>query len=258
MGGADKQLRTFDERDLVASPFACDVHTHTIASRHAYSTIGECVSVAAARGLELLGSCDHFSAMISATVDVRDYQCFINYHIWPEVWNGVRVLHGVEADIVDLEGNLFGFDLMLERGITGRKYKVPHTLKDMVWREIDYAIASIHDETFTREATIVETTEMYVGALEDPKVLILGHIGRAGVPFDLDEVLHLKNHAADRLVVHDLVRLADAAEAERAERLLLVVLTADRAFHLRHAQHLLLCHYSASSAVAAFCLRPQM
>ena len=29
----------------------------------------------------------------------------------------------------------------------------------------------------------------YVGALEDPKVLILGHTGRAGVPFELDAVL---------------------------------------------------------------------
>lgn len=30
---------------------------------------------------------------------------------------------------------------------------------------------------------------MYINALEHPKVFMLGHTGRAGVPFDIDEVL---------------------------------------------------------------------
>ena len=34
---------------------ACDIHTHTIFSRHAYSTIGENVAVCRERGMELLG-----------------------------------------------------------------------------------------------------------------------------------------------------------------------------------------------------------
>ena len=38
----------------------CDVHTHTLYSRHAYSTILENVAAAKEAGLELLGSTDHF------------------------------------------------------------------------------------------------------------------------------------------------------------------------------------------------------
>ena len=170
-------------------PFACDVHTHTIFSRHAYSTIGECVAAARAAGLELLGSTDHYSCMTSPTLHVRDYQYFINFDIWPRVWDGVQVLRGVEADIVDLDGNLFGWDHMLYEGITGRAFEHPHTLKEHVWRNIDYAIASIHDKTFADHATLSQTTEMYVRVLDDPKVFILGHVGRTGVPFDVDEVL---------------------------------------------------------------------
>ena len=56
---------------------ACDVHTHTIYSRHAYSTIGECVRAAAEAGLELLGSTDHFGAMLFPTNDARNFQHFI-------------------------------------------------------------------------------------------------------------------------------------------------------------------------------------
>lgn len=174
--------------------YGCDIHTHTIFSRHAYSTIGECVAAAKAAGLELLGSCDHFSCMISATSPdspayLRDYQHFINFAVWPREWDGVVVMRGAEADIVDLDGHMFGWDIALREGITARAFRTESTLKERVWQGIDYAIASIHNQSFTEGATLAQTTEMYVRALEDPKVLALGHPGRAGVPFDLDTVL---------------------------------------------------------------------
>lgn len=182
-------MKSYDSEHVSPARFACDVHTHTLASLHAYSTIGECVVAARAAGLELLGSTDHYSCMISPSLHVRDYQHFLNFDVWPEVWDGVRVLHGVEADIVDLQGRLFGWDRTLRDGITGKKFVREHTLKEDVWRNIDYAIASIHDDTFTVGASLAQTTGMYVRALEDPKVLILGHVGRANIPFDLDTVL---------------------------------------------------------------------
>ena len=172
----------------------CDVHTHTMFSRHAYSTIGECVAAAQTMGLELLGSTDHYSVMLTAVKPtapeyLREFQHFINFGVWPREWDGVTVLRGVEADIVDLKGNLFGWNIMLREGITGRMFEEAHSLKSHVWRNIDYAIASIHDATFAERANVARTTDMYVHVLEDPKVLMLGHLGRNGVPFDVDEVL---------------------------------------------------------------------
>ncbi|MEE1158789.1 MAG: phosphatase [Atopobiaceae bacterium] len=187
-------MHAYDSAQVATSPFGCDVHTHTLYSRHAYSTIAECVAAARLAGIELLGSTDHYSVMTSTTpIDcptyARDFQYFINFNIWPRIWDGVYVLHGVEADIVDLDGHLFGWDITLREGITVAAFRNASTLKKYVWRTIDYAIASIHNSDFTREATLTETTSMYIRALEDPKVLILGHPGRAGVPFDVDEVL---------------------------------------------------------------------
>ena len=172
---------------------ACDVHTHTIASRHAYSTIEENVRAAAEQRIELIGSTDHFSRMVATphdgAYDLRDYQHFINCDCWPRTWCGLRVLHGCEADIVDLDGNLFGYDQKLVEAIDGTPYEKPRTLADRVLSSCDYAIASVHESEFAKGATPAEVTRMYVRALDNPHVLALGHIVRSGLEFDLDEVL---------------------------------------------------------------------
>lgn len=209
------------EPQMSSPTFACDTHTHTIFSRHAYSTIGECVAAAKAAGLELLGSTDHYSAMISASspnnpMYLRDYQHFINFEVWPREWDGVYVLRGAEADIVDLEGHLFGWDIPMHKGITGRTFKRLMSLQEHVWRRIDYAIASIHNDDFTYDATLSQTTNMYVRALEDPKVLMLGHVGRAGVPFDVDTVLTAAKDLGKLIEIneHSFARHYDKARKE--------------------------------------------
>lgn len=167
----------------------CDIHTHTLCSRHAYSTIEENVRAAVEAGLEVLGSADHFASMISPALDLRDYQFFVNQGCWPREWHGVTLLRGAEADIVSLEGQLFGEDIVCTDNIVGRPYKQPRTLFECATSELDYVVASVHNDLFTQGASLAQTTQMYIGALEHKKVFMLGHIGRSGVPFDIDEVL---------------------------------------------------------------------
>lgn len=168
---------------------ACDIHTHTLFSRHAYSTIAENVAACRAAGVELLGSTDHFSSMLFPEQHVRNFQYFMNQGIWPREWDGVYVLRGAEADIVSLDGALFGQDVRCPESIVGKPYATERTLFDIVTANLDYLIASVHNGDFTKGAPIARTTGMYVKALEEPKVLVLGHTGRSGVPFDIDEVL---------------------------------------------------------------------
>ena len=174
----------------------CDTHTHTLYSRHAYSTIEENVNQASQMAVPLLGSTDHFSDMIYRPLsdpenlyDIRDFQYLMSTNIWPRSWKGVELLHGVEADIVDLEGNLFGHDIYLKNAFYGDTFETPKSLQDLVFDNCDYVIASVHKKDFAKGKTSVECTKAYLGALEQPKVLILGHIGRAGMPFDIDTVL---------------------------------------------------------------------
>lgn len=172
----------------------CDVHTHTLFSRHAYSTVRENVLSARDAGLELLGVADHFSDMLFAgssleRANLRDYQYLINTSVWPRLWEGVRVLHGIEADVRTLDGGLYGQDVMLEDDITGAGLRRPTSLYDRVLTCADYVIASVHYRGFAEGATLAQTTQMYLDALSQPKVLVIGHSGRAGVPFDVDEVV---------------------------------------------------------------------
>ncbi len=167
---------------------ACDVHTHTLYSRHAYSTLEEDVRAAANKNLELLGVTDHYSSMLFDEQTLKNFQYFVNLITWPRVWHDVTLLRGCEADIVDGEGRLFGHDIVVDHGITGESRR-PTTLKDEVFAQCDYVIASIHRKDFTREQTPAQNAQMYINALQDPKVLILGHLGRSGVDFELDPVL---------------------------------------------------------------------
>lgn len=58
---------------------SCDIHTHTMFSAHAYSTIEENIYWAAERGLQVLGSADHLSSMVTPCPnDLRSFQFFIN------------------------------------------------------------------------------------------------------------------------------------------------------------------------------------
>ena len=172
----------------------CDIHTHTLFSGHAYSTINENVQAAAAAGLELLGSTDHFSAMLFPDYrSGKNYQYLFSVKDWPRAWSGITVLRGVEADIVDPEGNLFGEDILLENRLNGGAYKdgKKPSLYGMVTRNLDYVIASIHGKEFTRDMTQAQNTQMYLNALRQPEVFMLGHIGRTGLDIDIDEIIRV-------------------------------------------------------------------
>ena len=79
-----------------------DLHTHTITSGHAYSTITENALAASRRGLKLLGMTDHGPSMPGAPHLFH----FDNLSILPEQLFGVKILPGVEANITNHEGEL--------------------------------------------------------------------------------------------------------------------------------------------------------
>ena len=54
----------------------------------------------------------------------------------------------------------------------------------------DYLIASVHGKHWTQGATRAQLTDLYIKTMErNPKVLILGHIGRSGLDFEIDPVV---------------------------------------------------------------------
>ena len=168
----------------------CDAHTHTLYSRHAYSTIEENVRAASEAGIKLLATTEHFSDMLYDDYkSLKNYQYLLCLGNWPRQWHGVTLLRGCEADIVDMEGHLFGHDIDITRSTIGDVFDPPKNLQELIFGKLDFVIASVHAKRHTEGQSVAKNTEMYLKALENPLVFFIGHIGRAGVPFELDVVI---------------------------------------------------------------------
>ena len=153
----------------LAYQIRCDTHTHTIFSRHAYSTLEENCRKACDLGFELLGVSDHFSSMLFEQQTLKNFQHFLNMEIWPEMYGDLRLLKACEVDIEDASGSLFGERISLTHHITGRAMKHKHSLADLVFSQCDYLIASVHDKSFSYDRTPSQNAQTYIRALERPK-----------------------------------------------------------------------------------------
>ena len=81
---------------------ALDVHTHTVASGHAFSTLQEMVQAAADKGLQLLGITEHAPSLPGTCAPIY----FRNLHVVPRRMYGVELLLGAELNILDYQGTI--------------------------------------------------------------------------------------------------------------------------------------------------------
>ena len=151
-----------------------DSHTHTISSAHAYSTVLENAGEASRAGLELLAITDHAPAL----PDSCDRWHFINYHVMDRELFGVKMLYGVELNIMDYQGTVDLEPFLLEKQ--------------------DLCIASFH-ELITTPGSRKENTQAMVKAMENPYVDILGHPDDGRIPVDFEELVR-QAKAADVLL----------------------------------------------------------
>ena len=162
-----------------------DVHTHTLFSGHAFSTIEENAIHAKEKGLEAIAMTDHFGFCF-AHETVKDRKLLnagpsMNMEALPKVIHGVRILAGTEIDIVDFEGNLAGYDLP--------SWNQNETFADTMLDSRDIAIASVHSFPGHDKGTSAQNTKMYCNVAANPKVDIIGHLIRHGTLFEIDELL---------------------------------------------------------------------
>ncbi|MCQ2417562.1 MAG: phosphatase [Oscillospiraceae bacterium] len=142
-----------------------DLHTHTVASTHAYSTVNEMAEAAEKAGLQILGITDHGPG----SPDSPHIWHFRNYKILPRRIGGVWLLKGVEADIMDENGTL---DM---------------TAEDLSF--CDWVIASYHTSCVTFERTAPLVSQGYKKVCENPDVDVIGHPTTAMFPFEYEPVL---------------------------------------------------------------------
>lgn len=142
-----------------------DTHCHTIASTHAYSTIMENIHEAKKQGLYALAVTDHSEN----TPGSPGTWYFDNLKTLPREVEGIKILRGVEANVLDAKG---GIDIP-------KDINVP----------FDWVIASIHDVTYSGKHGIEECTQAWLNISKNPYVNVIGHSGLASFVYDYEKVI---------------------------------------------------------------------
>jgi putative hydrolase len=146
-----------------------DLHVHTIASGHGYSTINEIAAEAARRSLRLVGITDHGPALPGGP-HLYHFQAL---RFVPKNICGVRILRGVEANILG--------DGLLD-------------LADDQLTSLDVVLAGFHPGCGYTGSSVMENTRALLAVMEKPGVHIICHPGNPAYPVDYRVVAR---HAAN-------------------------------------------------------------
>lgn len=141
-----------------------DLHTHTMVSQHAYSTLDELSMAAKERGFTALAVTDHGPGMPDGAI-AHHFFCLAGL---PSRVNGVTLYKGVETNIMNYEGTL--------------------DMKEEDLARLDFVIASYHVECIT-PASVKEHTTGLIRSLENPYVDCLGHCGNPVFSIDPEAVV---------------------------------------------------------------------
>lgn len=141
-----------------------DTHCHTLASGHAYSTIKEMADYASQIGMKIIAMTDHGPSMPGGP---HIYH-FGNLRILPEYISGVRILKGVEANMISYKGALD----MPERFLS----------------KLEIVVAGFHDACLV-PGSVEENTSAVIGAMKNPLVDIIAHPGNPQFPIDIERVV---------------------------------------------------------------------
>lgn len=141
-----------------------DLHIHTISSGHAFSTVSEIIEAARNKGLAMVAITDHGPAM----PDGPHLYYFRNLQVLPSEVGGLKILKGVEANIINEQGELDLPKSHLER--------------------LDIILAGFHTKCFPSNDPEVCTRAM-LNAIDNPFVDIVVHPGNPEFPVNFEIII---------------------------------------------------------------------
>lgn len=141
-----------------------DMHTHTIASGHAFSTLQEMAKAGAEKGLKLLGITEHTSS-VPGTCDPIYFR---NLHVVPRQMYGIELMLGAEINILDTQGNIDADEALMKR--------------------LDLRIAGIHQICY-ESGSIEENTYGLIQVIRHPYIQIISHPGDGTAQLDFEPIV---------------------------------------------------------------------
>ncbi len=144
--------------------YLLDLHTHTLASGHAYSTIMEMVHAASVTGLDILGITEHAPAM-PGTCQTYYFQ---NFKVIPRKMESVQLMFGAELNILNADGAV--------------------DLPEDILAKLDITVASLHIPCIAPKG-MKENTQALLNAIRNPYIDIIGHPDDGRYPLDYEAVV---------------------------------------------------------------------
>lgn len=141
-----------------------DMHTHTLASGHAFSTLQEMAQAASDKGLKLLGITEHTPG-IPGTCDLIYFR---NLHVVPRQMYGIELMLGAEINILDKDGNIDADETLMKL--------------------LDLRIAGIHTLCF-EPGTREENTQGMIRVIRHPYIQIISHPGDGTAQLDFEPIV---------------------------------------------------------------------
>ncbi|MBN1288264.1 MAG: PHP domain-containing protein [Actinobacteria bacterium] len=141
-----------------------DLHVHTVASGHAYSTVREICGQASGKGMELVAIADHGPSMPGAPYVYH----FTNMVSLPREIDGVRILRSAECNIINTDGEL--------------------DLPDKALEVLDIVHAGLHPMCGYDGESMEDNTRAVIGAIESGKVDVIVHPGNPLFPLDYETI----------------------------------------------------------------------
>lgn len=154
--------------------YLIDMHNHTISSGHAYSTIQEIAREASNKGMKYVGITDHGPSLHGAPTIWH----IGNLRVVPNTIHGVEILKGVEANILNEDGEI--------------------DVSEEFLGHLDIVLAGLHEgpiASMDRE----RNTKAILNVMDNKYVDIIVHLGNPAFPIDLENVV-LKAKESKKLI----------------------------------------------------------
>ncbi len=161
--------------------FIADLHTHTVASTHAYSTVTEIAKAAEEKGLCAVGITDHGPD----TPDSPHIYHFLNMEVLPKKIGNVTVLKGMEANVLDNTGKTDVDDY-------------PEVINTL-----DLIIASMHYPALKFGLGAEYYTGAWLNVIKKPYIDILGHLGDERFFCDYERIIKAATEAGKVIEINN-------------------------------------------------------
>lgn len=140
--------------------YPIDLHTHTLVSTHAYSTLGEYIAVAKQKGIKLFANTDHGPDLPDAPHPWH----FANLRVIPRFIDGIAILRGIEANIKNIHGEI--------------------DCTPQILASIDFVVAGLHEPVCPPNDKDTNT-ETLIATIANGSVHMISHPDNPKYPIDI-------------------------------------------------------------------------